>query len=216
MRASDIMTRDVIWVSPQTPVPEAIGLLSLYNITSAPVLDADGEVVGIVSELDLLKGRMPHDPRSSMRARPDGPDPARVVEEVMNEPVLCLPDTTDTADLAEVLVSNNVRAVPILRGHELVGIVSRRDVLRTVLRSDSSIRAEVCQRLAAFASSATPATRSWQVEVADGIVTVCGSFLDARETRAVIALARTVPGVLRVHTGSQPAPAEDGAAPALA
>jgi CBS domain-containing protein len=109
--------------------------------------------------------------------------------------VICAPENADTADLAELLVDNRVRALPILRGGDLVGIVSRRDVLRTLLRDDSAIRAEVQERLDAYAGE----LGHWRVTVDAGVVSVHGPFDDDRQRHAVEALTRTVPGVVRVH-----------------
>lgn len=195
MRASEIMTRDVVTVRVGTTVREAIALLAEHRITSLPVLDEDGNVVGIVSEVDLLRDRMPHDPRAHLRPSADRPDPARRVGEVMTDTVVCLSENADTADLAELLVDNNVRAVPIISGAELVGIVSRRDVLRTLLRDDTGIRADVIERLDAYAGRAD----RWRVAVEQGVVTVAGHFDDPRQRSTVDALVRTVGGVVRVH-----------------
>ncbi|SHH33269.1 CBS domain-containing protein [Jatrophihabitans endophyticus] len=196
MRAGDIMTREVVTVTPQTPVNQAIALLTRHAIASLPVVE-DGEVVGIVSEPDLLRNRLPHDPAATMRPRPDGPDPGRTVEDVMNEPVLCLPTTADAADVAQVLLDNHVRAVPIVDGADLVGIVSRRDLLRLAQRDDRAIAAAVVDLLDRFAEGTR--TTGWRVQADDGIVTVAGTFVDQREEGAVYALAHSVPGVVRVH-----------------
>ena len=195
MKASDIMTRDVVTVRPDTPVREAVALLARHRITSLPVLDDDKSVVGIVSELDLLRDRMPHDPRAHMRpAEDDGPDPARVVGDVMTDTVICLSENADTADLAELLVDHNVRAVPIISGADLVGIVSRRDVLRTLLRDDTAILADVRERLDDYAGPGR-----WTISVDDGVVTLRGTVADDRQRASLLALARTVTGVVRVH-----------------
>jgi CBS domain-containing protein len=197
MRAGDIMTRDVITVTPETPVHEAITLLTGHAIASLPVV-AGGEVIGIVSEPDLLKGRLPHDRTVSLIPRADGPDPGRTVDDVMNEPVICLPATADAADVAQVLLDNHVRAVPIVDGSSLVGIVSRRDLLRIVQREDAILVAAVHALLSEYAAS--PRLASDRVVQADGgIVTVTGTFIDEREQAAVSALAHSVPGVVRVH-----------------
>ena len=60
-------------------------------------------MIGIVSEPDLLKNRIPHDPTATLTRHPDGPDPGRTVDDVMNQPVLCLPPTADAAERAEAL-----------------------------------------------------------------------------------------------------------------
>lgn len=198
MKAAEIMTSPVVTVTPDRPAREAIALLAEHEFTSLPVVDEDGEVIGIVSEIDLLRTRMPHDPRAHLRRQRDSADPPQTVGDVMSDAVICLSEQADAADLAEVLVDNRIRAVPILRGGDLVGIVSRRDVLRTLLRDDTAIRADVRERLAAYAGEPD----RWEVRVADGVVSVHGPYADDHERGAVTNLAATVPGVVRVHVKS--------------
>jgi CBS-domain-containing membrane protein len=202
MRAAEIMTRDVATARPETSVQDAVALLAERNCTSLPVLDADNRVVGIVSEVDLLRDRMPRDPRSHLRTEPDQQaDPARLVRDIMNAEVMCLSASADTADLAELMTEHDIRAIPIVDGATLVGIVSRRDVLLTLLRDDKVIAAEVTTRLAQYAG--TP--DRWDVEVDDGIVSVTGPF-STDEVRVVDLLARSIAGVLRVHCHRRWAP----------
>ncbi len=195
MKAAQIMTTPVVTVTRDRPAREAIALLAEQGITSVPVVDDDGDVIGIVSEVDLLRARVPHDPRAHLMPHPDAGDPPRTVGEVMSDAVVCLSENADAADLAQVLVDNRIRAVPILRGGDLVGIVSRRDVLRTLVRDDSAIRGEVRERLAAYAGEPD----RWRVDVEDGVVTVSGTWRDDRDRTAVTNLTTTVPGVVRVH-----------------
>lgn len=196
MKASDIMTRSVVTATADMPVREAVAVLAAHSVTSLPVVDDDGQIIGIVSEVDLLRSRLPHDPRAQVRPHRDGADPAPTVRDVMSEMAICLSENADAADLAEVLVDNRVRAVPILRGSELVGIVSRRDLLRTLLRDDAAIRTDIRERLAAYAGEPD----RWKVTVDQGIVEVRGHFAGERDESAVHNLAATVPGVVRVHT----------------
>jgi CBS domain-containing protein len=195
MKASEIMSRPVITATVDTPAREAIALLAEHHITSLPVVDDDGDVIGIVSEVDLLRARVPHDPRAHLLPHHDVGDPPRIVGDVMSDAVVCLSENADAADLAQVLVDNRIRAVPILRGGDLVGIVSRRDVLRTLLRDDTAIFADVRERLASFAGEPD----RWRVRVDEGVVTVRGKFSSDHEADAVTSLAATVPGVVRVH-----------------
>jgi len=197
MRAHEIMTRSVATVHTDTPVRQAAALMSERNVTSLPVLDEDDRVVGIVSEADLIRDRMPHDLRSHLRPEEhDQPDPARLVRDIMTDAVVCMGENADTADLAALMLDNNVRAVPIVDGAQLLGIVSRRDLLRTLLRDDDAINAEVTSRLDDYAGD----TGRWKVTVDDGVVTIRGRFADTAQQRIVTVLARTVPGVVRVHT----------------
>jgi CBS domain-containing protein len=94
------------------------------------------------------------------------------------------------------MVNNNVRAVPIVDGVQLLGIVSRRDLLRTLLRPDDAIREEILQRIGDYTGEAAP----WRVTVEEGSAMIEGPFNDGARKDIVIALARAVPGVLRVHT----------------
>ncbi len=198
MKAREIMTVAVATVRPHTSVHEAAALLTERRITSLPVLDDDGSVVGIVSELDLIRDRMPHDSRSHLRpAEHQEPDPARRVVDVMSSTVICLGENADTADLAALMVDNSVRAVPIVDGGQLVGIVSRRDLLRTLLRDDQAIRADIVARLDDYCGDVA----RWNVRVDDGVVTIRGRFGESgRRQETITAVARAVPGVLRVHT----------------
>jgi CBS domain-containing protein len=201
MKASEIMTRNVVTVRTDTTVRDAVSLLTEHRVTSLPVLDEQGNVVGIVSELDLLRDRMPHDPRAHLWShKDDRAEPGRFVRDVMTDTVICLSENADTADLAEMLISNNVRAIPIISGPDMVGIVSRRDVLRTLLRDDVAVLAEIADRLHAYSGEPD----RYRVEVDEGAVTISGAFDDARQCDTVVALVRTVAGVVRVRTVRRP------------
>ena len=197
MQARDVMTRNVITVQGRHTVRHAAELMTTNNVTSLPVLDEDDRVVGIVSEADLIRDRMPADPRSHLRreSHPE-PDPSRRVFQIMTNTVVCLAPGADTADLAAVMLDNNVRAIPIVDGSHLVGIVGRRDLLRTLLRPDAATVAELTDRLTEYSGRAG----TWKVGVDDGVASISGRFEDAAQERIVTNLASTVPGVLRVHT----------------
>ena len=196
MKAREIMTVAVTTVRPDTLVGIAAALLTEQGIASLPVVDDDGRVVGIVSEMDLIDDRLPDDDRfGSPRPGPGQAAPAREVREVMTTAVLCLGAGADTADLAALMKTSNIRAVPIVEGSRLVGIASRRDLLRTLVRNDLGIRDDVLERIRDY----TGAGESWAVEVLDGVVRIRGRFTGTAREAIIRQLARTVPGVLRVH-----------------
>jgi CBS domain-containing protein len=192
VKVREIMTRPVTVVHTDTPVQEAAAMLTAHNITSMPVLDDDDQVVGIVSEADLIRERMPRHENDNT----DHGEPAHLVSQVMTDTVVCLPDSADTADAAELMLNYDVRAIPIVSGSRLQGIVSRRDLLRSLVRDDDAIAAEVRSRLDYYAGR----HGRWSVEVDDGVVTVAGQFDDEAERQVVSVLARTVAGVSSVHT----------------
>jgi CBS domain-containing protein len=160
------------------------------------VTDQTGELVGMVSEGDLLWHRVPEDP-TAHRWRGTRPPPERpeIVDDVMTAyPVTSWPDA-DIADVAELMLRHNVRSVPVLDHGDLVGIISRRDIVRAVMRGDDVLTAEIQHRLDEYAGGRA----RWQASVAGGVATVSGAFDDATERGMVALLARTVPGVAEVR-----------------
>jgi CBS domain-containing protein len=200
MKASEIMTTPVVSIRVDATVREATALLARHRIASMPVLDEDGNVVGIVSEIDLLRNRIPRDPRAHMwRHSEDRADPGRRVADVMSETVVCLSENADAADVVDVMLTNRVRAVPIISGADLIGIISSRDLLRSLLRDDSEIRSEVERRLAGYVAPGEQCV----IYVQDGVVTLHGHLADERRREGAIAMTEGVPGVVRVHDRSR-------------
>lgn len=128
MRARDVMSSPVITVREGTPVHVAAALLVSYGFTAVPVVDEDRRVVGIATEADLMRGRI----------RPEGwqiedlPEPP--VSAVMTRSPTTMRPDDDLADVVETMLVQRTRSVPISDDGTLVGIVSRRDVLRAVAR----------------------------------------------------------------------------------
>jgi len=176
----------VITFRPDTPVRQAAAVLTDKQITAAPVVEATGDLVGMVSEADLIADRFTHDPRSPVRRLGAEQEAPQTVGDVMTTTVVALPATADAADLAETMLTYDVRSIPILEDDRVVGIVSRRDLLRTLVRGDDVIAAEVRRRLESYTGSQSP----WDVTV-----TVYGVVDDDAEQRVLLILARTVPGV---------------------
>ncbi len=199
MQAREIMTRPVITFRARTPVREAAAVLTGKQITAAPVVDETDEIIGIVSEGDLIADRFEHDPRSHARRdiAPEHDAPA-TVGEVMTDTVIAMSATADAADLAETMLLHDVRSIPIVEGSTVLGIVSRRDLLRTLVRDDDIIRAEVAHRIEAY----TGGRARWEVQVDEGRVTIHGPVEDEPEAQVLLILARTVPGVAHadLHT----------------
>jgi CBS domain-containing protein len=199
MRVRDIMTRPVFTVRPTDPVEGAAALLADREITAAPVIDERNRLVGMVSEGDLLRNRVPDDPTAHLRVTPEfaGRRP-HIVAEVMTRDVVTAWPTEDVADVARTMLSRDVRSLPVLDGGHVIGIISRRDLLRSVLRTDDVLAHEVQQRLDAYAGE----PGRWTATVTDGVVRIDGPVDDDEEQRVVEILARTVPGVTTVRSPS--------------
>src|SRR3954447_294004 len=116
MRAKDIMTTPVQVVRQDAPVEEASDLLAARSVTALPVVDADGALVGMVSEGDLLWHRVPRDPTAHAWRDLDAPPqqgPRTVHQAMSAHPVTAAPDA-DVADIADLMLTHDVRSVPIV------------------------------------------------------------------------------------------------------
>lgn len=197
------MTREVVTVGPATSAKYAAELLADHGFAAVPVVDDDDQLIGIVAEADLLRDRLPRDPRLHARRDEEPPAPSVLVRGVMTPDVRTVDVGADIADVARLFVDDRLRSVPVLEHGRLAGIVSRRDLLRTLVRSDTMIRADVLQLVEGY----TGDMDAWDIHVADGMVTirrVKGAPQVSREVedRALRALASTVGGVVDVRVVS--------------
>lgn len=142
MNASEIMTTAVITAGPNDPVGSVVEKMLEHRISALPVVDADGTVVGIVSEGDLLRRAETQTARNrswwlELLAGPE--DTARDflrthgtrVADVMSGKVITVTEDESAADIARKLERHRIKRVPVVRGGTLVGIVSRANLLRT-------------------------------------------------------------------------------------
>lgn len=149
VRVTDVMSSPVHTTTTRTPVRTAAARLRHLRVAALPVLDDQGRVVGVVSELDLLT--------AAATGRDRGP-----VGAVMTTPVRCLSPGTTAASAAEVLVHDGLRSMPVVRGGDLVGIVSRTDLLAAgAQRPDPA-------RPAPLGAAASPADARGQPDPASG------------------------------------------------
>jgi len=152
MNASDVMTKNVISVDPDTPTRVVAKLLLDKGISAAPVVDASGAAIGMVSEGDLIRREI--DRRSLSRAwwleiLAEGEDLAgeffdyvrasdRPVREVMTVPLVTVEEDTPVQAIAELLQARRIKRVPVLRNGRVVGIVSRADLVRALAKGTTA------------------------------------------------------------------------------
>jgi CBS domain-containing protein len=202
MRARDIMSSPLHTVEPATSVEAAAELIGKYSVTALPVVDDKGHLLGMVSESDLLWHHVASDPTAHMRRYPDldPSDRPSVVSEVMSPYVVKTYPGADVAEVAEAMLDSDVRSVPVLDNDRVVGIISRRDILRVMVRSDEVLTREVQHRLDEYAGD----NPRWTATVERGVARIDGDFDDDTEQAVVAILARTVPGVSGVDLGAAP------------
>lgn len=193
MRARDVMTGPVVTVTPDDTVKYAANLLASRGFTALPVVDEDERLVGIVTEADLVRGRFPRDARYRT-ADDDMPHPGMTVGDVMTTPATGMAQNTDVVDLITAMLDSKIRSMPIVDGSRVVGIVTRRDLVRVIGRDDDLIAADVRHRLANYAGP-----DRWTVRVRDGVVSLGDEYDDATERHVAIVIAESVPGVVAAH-----------------
>jgi len=126
--ARDLMVRRLVTLSPDQPVIDAIRVLVRKDISGAPVVDGEGRLLGLCSEHDCLKAL------ATSEYHADGGEYAVKVGDLMTEMAHTIPPDLDLYAVAGRFVTLRVRRLPVLEDGRLVGQVSRRDVLRAVLR----------------------------------------------------------------------------------
>jgi CBS domain-containing protein len=124
--AREIMTTRLVTVSPDLPIFGAIRILLRNQISGAPVVDASGALVGMLSELDCLKVL------ASGEFYDDDPSEKGIVSNYMTRVTQSIDPETDIYTLAQYFLNHTVRRLPVVRGSQLLGQLSRRDVLRTI------------------------------------------------------------------------------------
>jgi CBS domain-containing protein len=200
------MTSDVVTVGPDTSAKYAAEIMAGRGFAALPVLDDEQRLVGIVAEADVLRGRLPADPRLHLRRGDDAADdpPPLLVREVMTAGVLSVEASSDVADLARLFVDQKLRSVPVLEHGRIAGIVSRRDLLGVLVRPDEAIRHDLLHLVEDY----TGESGSWQVDVTEGVATVrrirgVPAPTAESERRTLRALAHTVPGVVAARVPAE-------------
>lgn len=218
MFAGDIMTPEVVTVSPDTTVLQVVQLLLARGISGAPVVDEDGALVGVVSEGDLLRrvelGTQKH--RTSWREFFTGT--ATLAEEyvrshgataadVMTRDVISVTRDTPLGEIADVMETHHIKRVPVVQDGKLIGIISRSNLLRAFASQladrkpgasvdDSAIREALMTELGRETWSRRAENT---VVVTDGIVHLWGLVATHEELRALELAANATPGVKGVR-----------------
>jgi CBS domain-containing protein len=229
MRARDVMTTDVITVDPDMTVQAFATLLAERGISGAPVVDADGRLVGIISEGDLLhraeigtaqRHRVRRrswwlDHFASELARDYVKSHARTIREIMTRDVVTVTEDTELAEVASLLESKRVKRVPVMRERKVVGIISRANIVRAVgaTKGAPAREGEADDRTIRTRLLAELGREEWakiwpeDVIVRDGVVHFWISEDEPSEKRQALRVAaETITGVRGVQEHEVPAP----------
>jgi CBS domain-containing protein len=194
VRVRDVMSSPVVTVPPGMRLKDVADLLVRHGISAVPVVD-NGELVGIVSEADLIPLELAPDPRAHLIAPADPPvHLPKVAAEAMTQVVVALPEDADAAEAGRLMLERRIKSIPVVRGRRVVGIVARRDLLKVLARSDEDIAGDLELLLAAELGAPSP----YRTRVRDGIVELTGPT-DPTSRRLASLLARGVRGVVEVR-----------------
>lgn len=201
------MTRAVATASPEDSFKEVVGRMLARGVSSLPVVTADGRVIGIVSETDLIANEAfePHK-RGALALvgqALSGHDAAfvrkaseRRVRELMTPEVVSVQPDDTLHKVARTMLDCEVNHLPVVDGGQLVGVISRQDLLSVFRRSDADIQAEIERRL--HDPLWAPDEANITVEVHAGVVTAAGSARTKSDCGVIEHMLETVEGVVAV------------------
>jgi len=202
----DVMTTQVVWVEHDTPFAAIAASLRQFRVSAFPVLDDDGQVIGVVSESDLLaklaldggEGRMPGMITGLLHQHEMEKARGITAEDLMTSPVATVSPDDTVEHAARLMYVRRVKRLPVIDADgRLAGIVSRADVLAVYGRADVEIGEEIRNDIAACESQAD--AERFDVSVTDGVVTLTGRPRTVTQGHDVVRRARHVQVVVAVR-----------------
>jgi CBS domain-containing protein len=216
------MTLGAATIRSDALISDAARLMLQYGVSGLPVTDANGHLVGIITEGDFLH----HEGTGAWHQRHPwfefllSPGPlanayvhshSRRIDEVMTKQVVTVEEDTPVEEIAQLLERHRIKRVPVVRGKTVVGIVSRANLIHPLTRSqgeaasnkanDTAIREQIITELI---------KQQWgyhapiDISVRDGVVQLWGPVYDERVVRALRVAAESVPGVRSVEVAGLP------------
>ncbi|HLY55315.1 MAG TPA: CBS domain-containing protein [Stellaceae bacterium] len=216
MKIAELMTSPVVTIRPETSIAEAARLMLDRHVSGLPVVNAEGALVGILTEGDLIRrvelGTEPHRPRwveffgsTGRHAEEYVLTHGRKAGEIMTSEVVTIGEDASLTDAVSLMDKRHIKRLPVLAGGRVIGIVSRSDLVRALASlspgaspapaTDAAIRARLRSELAA--QNWVP--KSVTFKVRGGVVDLQGVLFDDRCRGALRVLAENVPGVTKVE-----------------
>jgi CBS domain-containing protein len=219
MIVSDVMTRKVLSVPPDETVEHAANLMLKHGISGLFVVDAKGELAGVVTEGDLLRreeiGTERHRPwwlqvlvSPGKQALDFTRAHGRRVSDIMTPDVISVASTTTLEEVVETMEKQRIKRVAVTENGRMVGVVARSDLLRALLSHEREKQAPPTQEddrtirtgiLAALEAASWAPMTTLNVTCANGVVDVWGTITNPDERRAICVIAENVAGVKTVH-----------------
>ncbi len=223
MKARDVMVSPVITVKAHSSVKDVAKILVEHRISAVPVVDDDGKLVGIVSEGDLVHRVETGTERrrswwlqalmeDSTLAAEFVKAHSRIVADVMTRDVVTATPDTPLHEIAALLERKKIKRVPIVASGDLVGIVSRANLIQALASGRKELDLPVSDTVIRDKLVSTLKTQRWahatmlNVTVADGVVDLWGIVNSGEERKAIRVAAESIPGVRTVNDHMAPRP----------
>lgn len=199
MRVDQVMTRDVLAVSPATSLKEAAPLFTASRISGLPVVD-EGRLVGVLSESDIVAKETSGYEEGAVSAQEERhlrrERAAETVGEAMATDVVTTEPWESVWAAADRMIVHGVHRLPVVSRGRLVGIVTRTDLIRAFARSDGAVEHDVREQLL---PSVGLDPQALDVQVERGVVTLAGAVPSDLVADCLHATVHLVPGVVRVE-----------------
>lgn len=208
MKVEEIMTRDVITVSPNASIHAAARLMVDHGVSGLPVVDDSGNVVGILSEGDLILRQKPRERLPWWRgffaegerlARDYQKAVGTTVAEVMTRSVVCVNPDLPIESAALIIDQRRIRRLPVVVAGQLVGIVSRGDLIKALATAPSGARtalpdAQLVREMKDRLAREPWASRGILIQAKDGVLSLTGLVATETEKSALETMARAIEG----------------------
>ena len=205
MKVADVMNRDVVVVSPRMPLKDVARVLVNRHFSGVPVVDDDGQVLGVVSEGDILAKERGPGSETSIFGRAleleswANKHDARDAGDAMTSPAVTIDPLRNVSEAAALMLDRSVNRLPVINADgKLVGIVTRADLVRAFVRDDAEIEREIRDDVLLRTLWETP--DRFRVRVNSGEVTLAGKVNDAHAAGTLVRFVERVPGVVNVRS----------------
>lgn len=207
MRVADVMTQEVRCVAPEASLKDVAATLVEHGISGMPVCDRDGRVLGVVSETDILYKERGTRPRrrgplawlvERARRAEVVKTAARTAGEAMTRPALTIDPGRSVSEAARLMLDRGVNRLPVSKADQLLGIVTRADLVRAFTRTDAEIEREIREEGLARILLLAPGAVS--VVVTDGQVRLGGRVERLSDVAILSGFIARVPGVVAVES----------------
>jgi CBS domain-containing protein len=209
MKVSELMTKKVLTIGPEAPIRDVAKILVANGISGLPVCDIEGDVLGVISEGDILYKE--HDPAEGHMGGPLGwiiegaPNSkgytkakALTARKAMTSPAITIAPWESVSQAARMMCEHHVNRLPVVQNERLVGIVTRADLVRAFTRTDAEIEQELKQDVLERTMWIDPG--KVEVNVENGVAALSGRLPTRRDVELLNKLAARVPGVVAVES----------------